>query len=224
MPPELSWPALDLFFASHPWHGVAIGAEAPRQVTMYVEIVPGDTVKYELDKGSGLLKVDRPQLYSNVCPSPYGLVPRTLCWKQVAALAEERSGRRGLVGDDDPLDILLLTEKDFTHGNILVRASPIGGLGMLDGNEVDDKIVAVMVKDAVYGAVTDIGQLPSLLIDRLKHYFLTYKQAPNAKDPACELLRVYGRDEAHEVIRRSQQDYSDRFGGVLGPVLAQVER
>jgi inorganic pyrophosphatase len=222
MAPPPSFSALDLFFASHPWHGVAIGPEAPHQVTMYVEIVPGDTVKYELDKDSGLLKVDRPQLYSNVCPSPYGLVPRTLCATHVAALAEERSGRRGLVGDDDPLDILLLTEKDFTHGNILVQANPIGGLGMLDGTEVDDKIVAVMVKDAVYGGVSDIGQLPSLLIDRLKHYFLTYKQAPNATSPACELLRVYGRDEAHEVIRRSQQDYLERFGAVLGPVLAEV--
>jgi len=220
MPPQPAFSALDLVFASHPWHGVAIGPEAPQQVTVYVEIVPTDTVKYELDKSSGLLKVDRPQLYSNVCPSPYGLVPRTLCATHVAALAEERSGRRGLVGDDDPLDILVLTEKDFTQGNILVRASPIGGLGMLDGHEVDDKIVAVMVKDAVYGGLTDIGQLPSLLIDRLKHYFLTYKQAPNASSPACELLRVYGRDEAYEVIRRSQQDYQERFGDVLGPLLA----
>jgi inorganic pyrophosphatase len=134
----------------------------------------------------------------------------------VAALAEERSGRRGLVGDDDPLDILVLTEKDFTHGNILVQALPIGGLGMLDGNEVDDKIVAVMAQDAVYGGVDDIGRLPGLLVDRLTHYFLTYKQAPADAQPACELLRVYGRDEAHEVIRRSQTDYRERFSPVLG--------
>ena len=146
-------PALDLLFKSHPWHGVAIGPDAPRRVTVFVEIVPSDTVKYELDKDSGLLKVDRPQLYSNVCPSPYGFVPRTLCGPEVARLAEERTGRRGLVGDDDPLDILVLTEKDFAHGNLLVQALPIGGLGMLDGNEVDDKIVAVMAKDAVYGGV-----------------------------------------------------------------------
>src|SRR5512143_1861674 len=133
-------------------------------------------------------------------------------------------GRRGLVGDDDPLDILVLTEKDFTHGNILVKANPIGGLGMLDGSEVDDKIVAVMDKDAVYGQLTDIGQLPALLVDRLKHYFLTYKQAPNAAAPACELLRVYGRDEAFEVIRRSQQDYKERFSTVLGPLLEQAAK
>jgi inorganic pyrophosphatase len=209
-------PALDLLFKSHPWHGVAIGSEAPRRVTVFIEIVPSDTVKYELDKDSGLLKVDRPQLYSNVCPSPYGFVPRTLCATAVAQLAEERTGRRGLVGDCDPLDILVLTEKDFTHGNILVQAVPIGGLGMLDGNEVDDKIVAVMAKDAVYGGVADIGHLPSLLVERLTHYFLTYKQAPSDAHPACELLRVYGRDEAHEVIRRSQADYRERFAALVG--------
>ncbi|HEY8233290.1 MAG TPA: inorganic pyrophosphatase [Vicinamibacteria bacterium] len=211
-------PALQLLLKSHPWHGVVIGEDAPRRVTVFIEIVPSDTVKYELDKDSGLLKVDRPQLYSNVCPSPYGFVPRTLCAGQVAALAEERTGRSGLVGDDDPLDILVLTEKDFTHGNILVQAVPVGGLGMLDGNEVDDKIVAVMAKDAVYGGVDDIGRLPGLLVDRLTHYFLTYKQAPTGGEQACELLRVYGRDEAHEVIRRSQADYRERFASALGPL------
>jgi inorganic pyrophosphatase len=213
-------PALQLLLKSHPWHGVVIGPDAPRRVTVFIEIVPSDTVKYELDKDSGLLKVDRPQLYSNVCPSPYGFVPRTLCGTHVAALAEERTGRRGLVGDDDPLDILVLTEKDFTHGNILVQAVPVGGLGMLDGNEVDDKIVAVMAKDAVYGGTEEISRLPGLLIDRLTHYFLTYKQAPTDAEQACELLRVYDRAEAHEVIRRSQADYSERFAPVLGEALA----
>ena len=172
-------PALGLLFKSHPWHGVAIGPEAPRRVTVFIEIVPSDTVKYELDKDSGLLKVDRPQLYSNVCPAPLRLrAPHAVRARRWRRSREERTGRRGLEGDDDPLDILVLTEKDFTHGNILMQALPIGGLGMLDGNEVDDKIVAVMVKDAVYGGVDDIGRLPNLLVDRLKHYFLTYKQAP----------------------------------------------
>ena len=169
----------------------------------------------------GLLKIDRPQLYSNVCPSPYGFVPRTLCGPEVARLSEERTGRRGLVGDDDPLDILVLTEKDLPHGDLLVQALPIGGLGMLDGNEVDDKIVAVMAKDAVYGGVDDVGRLPSLLIDRLKHYFLTYKQAPEDKEQACELLRVYGKAEASEVIRRSQADYATRFAPVLGSLVSK---
>ena len=80
-------PALGLLFKSHPWHGVAIGEEAPQRVTVFIEIVPSDTVKYELDKDTGLLKVDRPQLYSNVCPAPYGFVPRD-------ALRRRRGGAR----------------------------------------------------------------------------------------------------------------------------------
>lgn len=207
-------PTIDLLSRAHPWHGVAIGPDAPRRLTVYVEIVPTDTVKFELDKDSGILKVDRPQLFSNVCPSPYGLVPRTLCADEVASFAEERSGRKGIKGDQDPLDVLVLTEKVLTHGNILVQAIPIGGLGLIDDNEADDKIVAVLAGDAVYAGVDDISRLPRLLIDRLKHYFLTYKQAPEDPRPACELTRVYGREEAYEVIRRSQVDYDTRFGAL----------
>ena len=81
---------LDLLFKSHPWHGVPIGEAAPERVTVYVEMVPTDTVKYELDKDTGLLKVDRPQKYSNVPPSLYGFVPRTLCAESVAALFAEK--------------------------------------------------------------------------------------------------------------------------------------
>ena len=212
MPDETVRRALELLSKAHPWHGIDPGPDVPARISVYVEIVPTDTVKYELDKDSGILKVDRPQLFSNVCPSPYGLMPRTLCAGRVAAYAEERSGRRGLAGDDDPLDVLVLTEKDLTHGNILVQALPIGGLGLLDGDEADDKIVAVLAGDAVFTGVEDISHLPALLVDRLKHYFLTYKQAPEDPRPACELTRVYGKDEAFEVIRRSQADYEARFG------------
>jgi inorganic pyrophosphatase len=214
MPVERVPPVLDLLFKSHPWHGIDIGPDAPRRVTVYLEIVPTDTVKYELDKVSGILKVDRPQLFSNVCPSPYGLLPRTLCAERVADLAEKRSGRGGLVGDGDPLDVLVLTEKDLTHGNILVQAIPVGGLGLLDGEEADDKIVAVLAGDAVYGGLEDISHLPDRLLNRLKHYFLTYKTAPGDPRPACELTGVYGRDEAFEVIRRSQADYQARYGAL----------
>jgi inorganic pyrophosphatase len=206
---------LDLLFSSHPWHGVPIGDKAPDVVTAYVEMVPTDTVKYELDKDTGLLKVDRPQKYSNVCPSLYGLVPRTHCTTRVAALCEERTGRTGLVGDGDPLDICVLTEKEITHGNILVRAIPIGGLRMLDGAEVDDKIIAVLAGDAVYGSLTDVSGLPPLLLDRLRHYFLTYKQSPDDARATCEITHVYGRQEAHEVIRRSVEDYERGFAEIV---------
>jgi inorganic pyrophosphatase len=215
---EPLWQVLGLLFQNHPWHGVHIGDAAPRVVTCYVELVPTDTVKYEIDKSSGLLKLDRPQKYSNVCPSLYGLIPQTLGGEQVAALAAERTGREGIVGDGDPLDICVLTEKSVSHGNILVQAIPIGGLRMLDGNEADDKIIAVLEGDAVYGDYQDVRDLPSLLLDRLRHYFLTYKQAPDDSRATCEITAIYGREEAEDVIRRSQADYAHRFAG-LGEIL-----
>ncbi|HVR73766.1 MAG TPA: inorganic pyrophosphatase [Planctomycetota bacterium] len=199
-------------FRSHPWHGVSIGAEAPTIVTCYVELVPTDTVKYEMDKLTGHLKVDRPQKYSNVCPAVYGLVPQTLCGDSVAALCAERTDRSGLVGDDDPLDICVLTEKDISHGDILLQAIPIGGLRLIDGQEADDKIVAVMLGDAVYGNWHDMHECPARVIERLKHYFLTYKDVPGSPMTECEITHVYGRSEAHEVILRSQADYHQRFG------------
>jgi inorganic pyrophosphatase len=216
-------PALRLLFKSHPWHGVPIGSAAPDRITVYVEMVPTDTVKYELDKDTGLLTVDRPQKYSNVPPSLYGFVPRTLCASAVAALCAERTGRRGLVGDMDPLDICVITEKHIAHGNIVVQAEPVGGLRMLDGNEVDDKIVAVLHGDAVYGAAREISDLPALLLDRLRHYFLTYKQGPDEAHRSCEITDVYGRAEAHEVFTRSRRDYDEAFSA-LTAARAELEK
>jgi inorganic pyrophosphatase len=215
------WQALGALFQSHPWHGVSIGPRWPEVVTAYIEIVPTDTVKYEMEKLTGLLKIDRPQKYSNVCPNPYGLVPQTYCDTRVAELVMQKTGRAGIVGDGDPLDICVITEKAVSHGNILVEARPIGGLRMLDGNEADDKIIAVLSGDAIYGAVGEVHDLPPLLLDRLLHYFLTYKQAPDRKDPECEITHVYGREEAHEVIRRSHEDYLGRFSG-LAETLAAI--
>jgi inorganic pyrophosphatase len=193
---------------------VHIGSRWPEVVTAYVEIVPTDTVKYEMEKLTGLLKIDRPQKYSNVCPSPYGLVPQTCCDARVAELVMQKTGRSGVVGDGDPLDICVITEKAVSHGNILVEARPIGGLRMLDGNEADDKVIAVLAGDAIYGSVADVRELPPLLQDRLLHYFLTYKQAPDRQEPACEITHVYGREEAQDVIRRSHEDYLARFSGL----------
>jgi inorganic pyrophosphatase len=204
-------------FQSHPWHGVSIGKDAPRLVTCYVEIVPTDVVKYELDKGTGLLRVDRPQKFSNVCPSLYGLIPRTLCGPRVAARAAVVAKSAELIGDDDPLDICVLTERAISHGNVLVVAVPIGGFRMIDGAEADDKIIAVLDGDPLYGKFTDLAQCPQPLVDRLRHYFLTYKQAPDQEHPACSIAEVYGRDEAHAVISASQEDYADAFGSLRDP-------
>jgi inorganic pyrophosphatase len=196
---------------------VPIGTQAPRIVTTYIEIVPTDTVKYESDKLTGILKVDRPQLYSNVCPSLYGFIPRTLCAAHVGDFCSERTGRSGIVGDGDPMDICVLTEKEFTQGDILLESLPIGGLRMIDGNEADDKIIAVLKGDAVYGAIQDIQALPPLLVDRLRHYFLTYKQGPDRVDHVVEIAAVYGREEAYEAIRRSGLDYEAAFPDSKAP-------
>ena len=202
---------MGLMFRAHPWHGVSIGEEAPDVVTAYIEIVPTDTVKYEVDKISGFLKVDRPQRFSNFCPVYYGLVPQTYCGERVAALFSARARRPDMIGDGDPLDICVLTEKTIPHSDILLTALPIGGLSMSDGGEADDKIIAVMKEDAVYGAFTDIGDCPMSLLDRLQHYFLTYKQAPGATHHKVEITSLYGREEALKVIRASHADYRAKF-------------
>lgn len=211
---EPLWTLMGLLFRSHPWHGVSIGPKAPDSVTVYIELTPNDTVKYELDKVTGILKVDRPQRFSNVCPALYGFIPQTYCAEKVAELTALRTGRKDIAGDGDPLDILVLAEKSITHGNCLLQAVPIGGLRMLDGEEADDKIIAVMPGDITYGRWRDIADCPLALIERLKHYFLTYKMAPDSSEVTCEITHVYGREEAHELIRRSQEDYLARFSDI----------
>ncbi|NLE36305.1 MAG: inorganic pyrophosphatase, partial [Bacteroidales bacterium] len=142
-------------FRSHPWHGIDIGNSAPEVVMTFVEMVPTDTVKYEMDKVSGYLKLDRPQRYSNVVPALYGFIPMTLTGEKVADRTMEKTGLSGIRGDGDVMDICILTEKDITHGDILVQARPIGGFRMIDGTEADDKIIAVLHNDAVYGEYAD---------------------------------------------------------------------
>jgi inorganic pyrophosphatase len=199
-----------LLYRRHPWHGVSIGAHAPNKLTAFIEIVPTDTVKYELDKATGSLRVDRPQKFSNVCPSLYGFIPQTYCGDGVGAFCSERTGRPAIRGDGDPLDICVLCERDISHGDILVEAIPIGGLRMIDGNEADDKIIAVLEGDAVYGSWLEIDESPSALVERLKHYFLTYKQLPGGPS-RVEITHVYSRKEAYEVIARSREDYAAYF-------------
>ena len=196
---------------AHPWHGIPVGPDAPAVVNVFLEIVPGDTVKYEVDKASGHLKIDRPQRFSNVCPSPYGFIPQTWCRDGVATIAMRTTGRTGIVGDNDPLDICVLTERPITHGAILVRARTIGGLCLLDKGEADDKIIAVLLDDPAYGAFRDVADVPSPLVDRLRHYFLTYKDLPGAVAPRCEIAGVYGAADAHEVVRAAMADYAAGF-------------
>ncbi len=202
---------LPLLFKPHPWHGIPIGEDAPEKVTCFIEIVPGDTVKYELDKETGYLKVDRPQQFSNVYPCLYGFIPQTYCGEQIGAHTSERTGRPGIVGDGDPMDICVLSEKAFTHGDFILRAIPIGGLRMIDRDQADDKIIAVLDGDAMFGRWRGIDDAPQALVDRLQHYFLTYKQAPHSAKETVEIADVYNREEAYQVIARSRSDYEAHF-------------
>ena len=201
---------MGLRYKSHPWHGLDMGDEAPEIVTAFIEMVPTDTVKYEVDKTSGYLKIDRPQKFSNVVPALYGFLPQTYCGVAVAKICCDKLNREDIEGDGDPLDIVVLTEKAIAHGDIIAAVKPIGGFRMIDGNEADDKIIAVLKNDATYGNYKDISDCPEVIITRLKHYFLTYKDMPGL-DSEAEITHVYGLDEAKEVILHSLNDYKARF-------------
>ena len=194
---------------SHPWHGISLGDNVPDEVRAFIEIVPTYTVKYEVDKESGYLSLDRPQKFSNIVPSLYGFLPRTYCSVRMAELTNTALARYDIEGDGDPLDICVLTEKDVTHGDIIVRARPIGGLRLLDHNQADDKIVAVLKNDAVYGLYNDIEELPLNITRRLIHYFTTYKDIPGETKRRMQFISIYGADVAKDVIRRSMEDYQE---------------
>ena len=183
---------MGLRYKSHPWHGIDIGSLAPNEVTTFIEVVPTDTIKYEIDKISGYLRIDRPQKYSNVVPALYGFIPQTYC------------------DDKDPLDILIISQIDVVP-MCIVEAKVIGVMRMIDGGEADDKIIAVMAKDEIYSKWKDILDCPEPLINRLRHYFLTYKNIPGESTAIVEITETYGREEAHEVIRRSMKDYDKSF-------------
>ncbi|NGX61815.1 MAG: Inorganic pyrophosphatase [Chlamydiae bacterium] len=209
------WRLMNLFCRAHPWHGVEIGEKSPEEIHCYIEIVPTDTVKFELEKNTGLLIADRPQKYSNHCPTMYGLIPQTYAGKRIGDYCCQKTGRTGIHGDQDPLDICVLTEKPVLRGDILVTAIPIGGIRAIDENEADDKIIAVLKEDLVYERFKDIHDCPQNLLDRLKHYFLTYKESPEdlteQKHRRMEITDIYGKEEAQEIIRLGSQDYDELY-------------
>lgn len=193
---------------AHPWHGVSIGENAPEEVTVFIEIVPRDTVKYEVDKETGYLKIDRPQQYSNVVPANYGFIPQTYCGASVARFASQNSNRTIEKGDGDPLDILVLSEHHIPRGDIILKAKPIGGFCLLDAGEADDKIIATLIGDKIYENYKDVSELPEGIFKRLQHYFLTYKNLPS-EPHICEIAYSYGREQACAVIWESIKDYAD---------------
>ncbi|MDL2214698.1 inorganic pyrophosphatase [Dysgonomonas sp. OttesenSCG-928-M03] len=198
-------------YKAHPWHGVSLGNKVPEVVRTFIEIVPTDTVKYEIDKKTGFLMIDRPQKYSNVIPALYGFLPKTISGPRVAELSNECLDRDDIVGDNDPVDICVLTEKAISHGDIIVHARPIGGFRLIDNGQADDKLIAVLDNDAIYSAYKDITDIPLPVIERLRHYFTTYKDIPGQTERKCVLTDIYNRDVAYDVIRRSILDYNEKF-------------
>ena len=192
-------------FRPHPWHGLEVGPEPPEILNAYIEITPFDLMKYEVDKVSGYLRVDRPQRSSAQPPSLYGFVPRTFCDERVRRLAPGTKR-----GDGDPLDICVLSERAIARNEIIVRCRVIGGLQMIDDGEADDKIVSVLENDYVWGEARNVSDVPSVLVERLQHYFLTYKLVPQQRRKA-RIAKVYGRAHALKVVRAAIADYDANF-------------
>ena len=144
--------------------------------TWYIEITPFDPLSMKLiNKVSGYLRVDRPQRSSAQPPTLYGFVPRTYCDERVRSLA--RTAKRG---DGDPLDICVLSERAIARNEISSSPRVIGGLQMIHGGEADDKLIGVLDNDYGWGRARNVSDVPSVLVERLQHYFLTYKLVPGS--------------------------------------------
>ncbi len=192
----------------HPWHGLDPGPDCPRIVNAFIEITPFDLMKYEVDKITGYLRVDRPQRTSSHPPSLYGFIPQTYCGERVRRLAPDCER-----GDGDPLDICVISERPLTHSEILLNARVLGGLQIIDRGEADDKIVAVLDGDYIWGGARELADLPAALLERLEHYFSTYKLVPG-EPPKIAVIGRYGYEHAARVITAAIEDYREVIGRV----------
>lgn len=190
----------------HPWHGIDVGPDPPSLVHAYIEITPFDLIKYEVDKTTGYIRVDRPHRTSSLPPTLYGFIPKTYCGERIGALMARAAG-----GDADPLDICVVSERPIDRAEVIVNARVTGGIPMLDGSEADDKIVAVLENDSIWAGVRDLSELPDSLVERLRHYFSTYKVLPGEDSPVF-VGESYGRDHAELVVESATADYQDLFG------------
>jgi len=170
---------------NNPWHVVDIGEDSPKIVTAMIEIPRGSKSKYELDKDTGFLKLDR-VLYSSLnYPYNYGFIPQTYC------------------DDKDPLDILILTQVKVLP-MCLMRAKVIGVMRMIDGGEADDKIIAVSPDDMSVSHIEDIEELPSHALRELKAFFEDYKKLENKE---VEVEKFQNKEKAWKIIDKSIADY-----------------
>lgn len=179
---------------TNPWHNVSLGDGAPQVVRSIIEIPKGSKGKYELDKESGLLKLDRVLFSSVIYPANYGFIPRTL-------------------GDDkDPLDILVICSIEVDP-MCIIEAKVIGVMHMVDEDERDDKIISVAKNDMSVNYINDISELPPHTIIELRRFFEDYKKLEH-KNVIVE--HFYGKEEAYKVINESITLYKRTFGKLYG--------
>ena len=202
----MSFPTPFYRWRPHPWHGLEVGPKPPRIVHAYIEITPFDLVKYEIDKVTGYMRVDRPQRTSSQPPTLYGFIPRTYCGPRVHALSPTAER-----GDNDPLDVCVISERPLTRSEVILNARVVGGIEAIDGGEADDKIIAVLDNDEFWKDAQDVSDLPAILVERLRHYFITYKMMPGGTSQ-MSIRRVYDRDHALKVVTASMEDYDEYYG------------
>jgi inorganic pyrophosphatase len=173
----------------HPWHGASCGSKAPAVVNAMIEIPQGSRTKYEIDKETGLLKLDRVIYSSFHYPVNYGFIPQTL-------------GH-----DNDPLDILVLCSQSI-QSLCLVEATIIGNMQMIDSGERDDKIIAVATKDPSVNHITSINELPKHFISELKNYFEQYKVLENKQ---VQIEEFQTKEVAYQIIKEAIEFYKQKF-------------
>lgn len=177
---------------TNPWHKVSVGDNAPELVNGIIEIPKNTRAKYELDKESGLLMMDRVLFSSMYYPANYGFIPQTYC------------------DDKDPLDILVLSQITIVP-MCLVEARVIGVMRMIDGGEMDDKIIAVAANDMSVNHITDISELPEHFLKEMKNFFEDYKKLENK---TVEVDDFQNAEVAKEVVAKSIEDYKEYVKGL----------
>lgn len=176
-------------YVLHPWHGAHYGKKSPETVNALIEIPQGSRAKYEIDKATGLLKLDRVVYSSFHYPVNYGFIPQTL-------------GE-----DNDPLDILVISGESI-QPLCLVEATVIGNMQMIDNGEKDDKIIAVAAKDPTVNHFTNVNELPKHFIAVLKNYFENYKVLENK---VVEIDEFQDKQAAYGIIHKAIDFYTQKF-------------